>query len=565
MASSGSLITEEHLLCPICLDVFSKPVSTPCGHNFCMSCITVYWDTTPACLCPVCKEEFPSRPNLKVNTFIAELLLQFKCLRVTNTPSQSSSGQQPVSPGSEVKCDICSNPAVKSCLDCVASFCDGHLESHCIASDLKRHTLVNPLVGLGDKVCRDHHRLMLLFCRNDNLVLCDLCVGSHHASHDVVSVQRGYDDMTHQLGKTEAKVRRMIQERTQKVQSMTESLTKSKTETEGMIKDGTRYVSELVSEIKKTQEELVKVAEEKQKTVEEQAKGLITDMEKEISSLKVTAKKLGDLKDIEDQVCFLKSYPNQSLLPPTMDLSTYSFNRHLAVQHMHKAVRNSMADFRALLDKLKEEIDTFSNSTDASNEAALKYMQQFEVNIVLDHDTAHPMLSLSYDGKQVWYNMGTNLWGTQIQKPNMFTQHLAVVGQRGFSSCRFYFEVYVGQKTEWCLGVSTASLQKSGAIVRSPSCGLWAIWFLLDKFETFTCPGVPVYAGKVERVGVFVDYDGGQVSFFDVVRAAPIYSFNGCLFTEELYPYFNPCDNEYGSNLDPMLIVPVSRQNEQSI
>ncbi|MEQ2261066.1 hypothetical protein XENORESO_005239 [Xenotaenia resolanae] len=559
MASSGSLITEEHLLCPICLDVFTKPVSTPCGHNFCMSCITSYWDTIPASQCPICKEDFTSRPNLKVNIFIADLLSQFMSLHVTDTPTQRSAGQQQISSGSEVRCDICTNQAVKSCLDCVTSYCGSHLESHFIASELKRHRLIEPLMNVGDKICRKHHRLMMLFCRNDNSVLCDFCVGSQHASHKVVTVQRGYNDMTYQLGQTEAKVQRMIQERMQKLQSMTESLIQSEPETKRMIENSTRDLTKLVSDIKKTQEELIKVVEETQKTAEEQAKGFITDIEKEISGLMETEKKLGELKEIKDQVCFLQRYPNQSLLPHTMELSTYSFNRHLQVQHMHKSVTSSISQLLALLGKLNEEINRFSNSTDTSNEMALRYMRQYEVNIVLDPDTAHPMLSLSADGKQVWYNMGTGLWGHQsMVKPNMFTEHLAVVGRRGFSSCRFYFEVHVGQKTEWCLGVATASLQKTGAIIRSPSSGLWAIWFLLDKFETFSSPGEPVYVGKVEHVGVFVDCDGGQVSFIDVVRAAPIYSFTECLFTEELYPYFNPCDNEYGSNLDPMIIVPIS-------
>ncbi|KAM4715103.1 tripartite motif-containing protein 60-like isoform 1-T5 [Anableps anableps] len=557
MASGGSLITEEHLLCSICLDVFNKPVSTPCGHNFCMPCITSYWDTTPVCQCPICKEDFPIRPNLKVNIFIADLLSQFKSLHVLNVHTQRSAGQQQVSSRSEVQCDICSNRAVKSCLVCVTSYCDIHLELHDIASELKRHMLVEPLVDLGDKVCRKHHRLLMLFCRNDNAVLCDLCIGLQHASHDVVSVQRGYDDIMYQLVSTEAKVQRMIQERMQRVKSTKESLIQSKTETERVIQTGTLGLMELVSEIKKTKDKLTKVFEDKQKTAERQDMGLITDMEKEISGLKVTAKNLGELKEIKDPVCFLKRYPNQSLLPHTMDLSTHSFNRHLEVQYIHRSVRNSISQLQALLDKLNEELNRFSNSTDTSNKAALRYMQQYEVNIVLDLDTAHPMLSLSADGKQVWYNMGTGLWGNQILKPNMFTEHLAVVGRRGFSSCRFYFEVHVGQKTEWCLGVATASLQKNGAIVRSPNSGLWAIWFLVDKFETFSSPGEMVYAGKVEHVGVFVDYNGGEVSFFDVLRAIPIYSFTECLFTEQLYPYFNPCDNEYGSNLDPMIIVPV--------
>uniref|UniRef100_A0A8D0CRA6 B30.2/SPRY domain-containing protein n=1 Tax=Sander lucioperca TaxID=283035 RepID=A0A8D0CRA6_SANLU len=252
-------------------------------------------------------------------------------------------------------------------------------------------------------------------------------------------------------------------------------------------------------------------------------------------------------------------FPNSSILPHTMDLSTFSFNRQVEIHHIRKTLNKSMSQLRMLLNKMTTEIQQFSDGTDVSNDATLRYVQQYEVDIVLDPDTAHPLLILSNDRKQVRYSSDLGLWVNQNLNPNRFTEHLAVLGQRGFSSRRFYFEVFVGGKTEWCLGVATATVQRRGALVRSPYCGLWAIWFLKDKFETFKSPNVPVHLGIVEQVGVFVDYDGGQVSFYDVQTATLIYSFTECVFTEELHPYFNPCDNEFGSNLEPLIIVPVSR------
>ena len=166
-----------------------------------------------------------------------------------------------------------------------------------------------------------------------------------------------------------------------------------------------------------------------------------------------------------------------------------------------------------------------------SDDTELRHMQRFEVDVRLDPDTAHPLLILSDDGKQVRYNEG--LWLNQNLNPNMFTVHLAVLGLRGFSSCKYYFEVFVGKKTEWCLGMATASIQKRGALIRGPHSGLWAIWFLGNKFEDFSSPNEPVHFGKVEKVGVFVDCDGGQISFYDVETATHIYSFMECLFTEE--------------------------------
>uniref|UniRef100_A0A3B5MVS1 G protein-coupled receptor 156 n=1 Tax=Xiphophorus couchianus TaxID=32473 RepID=A0A3B5MVS1_9TELE len=78
MATAASILSKEHLLCPICLDVFNQPVSTPCGHNFCRDCIQRYWQSTNPPQCPMCKHKLYKRPDLKVNTFISELAAQFK-------------------------------------------------------------------------------------------------------------------------------------------------------------------------------------------------------------------------------------------------------------------------------------------------------------------------------------------------------------------------------------------------------------------------------------------------------------------------------------------------------
>ncbi|XP_070783360.1 E3 ubiquitin-protein ligase TRIM21-like [Enoplosus armatus] len=561
MASSNSLLTEQQFLCPICLDVFARPVSTPCGHNFCMSCISCYWDDTPACQCPICKETFERRPDLKVNTFISELASQFMSLQVTDAHIWGMEQQQ-ASCGGTVLCDICTDTqqeAVKSCLECLTSYCDAHLEPHHRAAGLRRHTLVDPLAGLVDRTCKEHTRLLMLFCRNDKVLLCDVCASSCHVNHNVTPVQQAYKEMKALLGDTEAKVQQMIQERLQKVQAVKESVKQSEVETEDVIANGVQDLEALVSEIQKSQTELVKVMEKKQKAAQEQADGFISDIEQEITELQRTTMKLRELKQTEDQLCFLQSFPNSSLLPHTMDLATFSFNRHVEILHIQKSLSESVSHLRMSLNKMNTEIKKFSDGTGVSNNTMLRYLQQYEANIVLDPDTAHPLLILSDDRKQVKYSMGSGLWAIQNLNPNMFTEHLAVLGQRGFSSRRFYFEVFVGGKTEWCLGVAMASVQRRGALVRGPRCGLWAIWFLEDKFETFSSPNVPVHLGKVERVGVFVDYNGGQISFYDVQTATLIYLFTECCFTEELYPYFNPCDNEYGSNLDPMIIVPASR------
>ncbi|CAL8248834.1 unnamed protein product [Lota lota] len=144
--NSFSWSEEVAFSCPICLDVFSSPVSTPCGHNFCRTCITTLWDLQVQYKCPVCNELFHTRPEIRVNSFISEMAAEFtKSVRL----------KEPyVEPG-EVPCDVCTGTqlkAVKSCLMCLTSYCHTHLEPHQRVAGLKRHQLVDPMDRLEDRI-----------------------------------------------------------------------------------------------------------------------------------------------------------------------------------------------------------------------------------------------------------------------------------------------------------------------------------------------------------------------------------------------------------------------------
>ncbi|XP_039465968.1 E3 ubiquitin-protein ligase TRIM11-like [Oreochromis aureus] len=74
----ASTLTEEQFQCSICLYSFKNPVSIPCGHNFCLECIKRYWDVAHKSECPLCKESFRSRPELRVNLALKEITLRFQ-------------------------------------------------------------------------------------------------------------------------------------------------------------------------------------------------------------------------------------------------------------------------------------------------------------------------------------------------------------------------------------------------------------------------------------------------------------------------------------------------------
>ncbi|XP_031648944.1 E3 ubiquitin-protein ligase TRIM31-like [Oncorhynchus kisutch] len=83
LAGNNGHLAEEQVHCSICLDVFTNPVSIPCGHNFCRCCILDYWKTTALFQCPMCKKTF-KRPDISINTVLREIAEQFKDIRVIN-------------------------------------------------------------------------------------------------------------------------------------------------------------------------------------------------------------------------------------------------------------------------------------------------------------------------------------------------------------------------------------------------------------------------------------------------------------------------------------------------
>lgn len=190
MASSNTFLSEEQLQCSICLEIFTKPVSTPCGHNYCMACLNQYWNSSPKYKCPYCKKEFSKRPELCVNTFISNLVAQFQ----ESVKVQSSAHtKKPRAAQGNMPCDVCTDPtqtALKSCLDCGMSFCDSHLEPHKTAAKLKQHRLIDAVKNLEDYVCPRHQKPLELFCRNDQKCVCLFCTEGEHKSHDTIPLAK---------------------------------------------------------------------------------------------------------------------------------------------------------------------------------------------------------------------------------------------------------------------------------------------------------------------------------------------------------------------------------------
>ncbi|XP_049337942.1 E3 ubiquitin-protein ligase TRIM39-like [Astyanax mexicanus] len=544
MASSRSFLSEDQLQCSICLDVFTDPVSTPCGHNFCMVCLTKYWKSSSHCQCPVCKAEFSRRPELRVNTFISGLTSEFK------KSVQLKSSRAPVkrfSKPKKVQCDACSEEnleAVKSCLDCGLSYCNSHLMPHKTAAKLKKHNLMDPVENLEDYICQKHERPLELFCRDDQTCVCQFCTEVDHRTHSTVPIEEESGEKKIQLEKTQTEVQQMIQERLKKIKEIKHSVELNKKIREKEEADSVEIFRALVRCIERSQAELLEVME-KQKAAERQAEELIKELEQEITELKRRDTELEQISHTEDHLHLLQIYPSLCRPPHTKNWTDVSVNTPLSVESLRRALSQLQKNLTQEMEKIPEITE-------------LKRIQQYAVDVTLDPDTANPKLILSDDGKQVKHgDKQKNL----PDNPERFSLGTGVLGKEGFSSGRFYYEVQVSGKTMWTLGVTRESSNRKGNIRARPENGYWTVCL---RNETEYKPGesrrvLLSLKQAPQKVGVFVDYEEGLVSFYDVEVRSHIYSFTGQSFTEKLYPLLNPCLNDGGKNSAPLIITPVQQ------
>ncbi|NXL28571.1 TRI25 ligase, partial [Glaucidium brasilianum] len=186
---------EEELTCSICLCLFSCPVTVPCGHNFCSSCLELSWGGVSAHFsCPQCRATFPERPQLQKNTVLCRVVEQLQgCVGAEAKPKEveveEEEEEEEEAAGcgakmSYVLCDSCQQtPAAQTCLTCMASFCLEHLRPHQDIPAFRDHQLCLPLRHLHRRKCPQHSKLFEFFCSQHGSCLCSLCLLDHKLCH----------------------------------------------------------------------------------------------------------------------------------------------------------------------------------------------------------------------------------------------------------------------------------------------------------------------------------------------------------------------------------------------
>ncbi|CAI5642911.1 unnamed protein product [Oreochromis niloticus] len=510
MAQQTIQLDQETLSCSICPQLLKDPVTIPCGHSYCMDCIKNYWDDKETHSCPQCRQIFTPRPVLVKNTMLAELV---EDLKKAEHPTASSDHAY-AGPG-DVSCSERKQKGSKSCLVCMTSNCEHHLQPHYSVSPSKKHKLIEATSKLQENICPRHDEVMKIFCRTDQQCICYLCLMDEHKDHDTVSAAAERAERQKELGRNRQKFLQRVQNREKDVKMLHRKVEAINLSADKALRECDKVFKDLISQ----SSELKQKIRSKQNAEQNRVKELQEKIEQEIRDLRRRDTELQQLSLTEDHLHFLKSYSSLSHPSASTNVPTYN---NVTLQYFED-VTASVSQAR---DKVKA---LLSDEWPKPRDDFLKYSCQ----ITLDPNTAHTLLSLSDSNRKVTL-MNRNQ--SYPSHPDKFLEWWQVLSREGLTG-RCYWEV----KCNGIVGVAVA-YKDIGRRGTREECGFglndksWALTVSDSGYE-FKHNNIPtpIPGPLSSRIGVYLDHRAGTLSFYSITETMNLLHRVQTRFTQPLY------------------------------
>ncbi|KAM6909217.1 LOW QUALITY PROTEIN: tripartite motif-containing protein 16-like [Xenentodon cancila] len=431
MAEEGVQLDRMSVSCSICLDLLKDPVTIACGHNYCMNCIKSHWDGEDqkgTHSCPQCRKTFTPRPVLVKNTMLAELVEELRKTGLPDAPDDLCyAGPE------DVTCDLCTGrkvKAVKSCLVCLVSYCEKHLQPHYDVPQLKKHKLIDASKKLQENICSLHDEVMKIFCRTDQQIICYLCLMDEHKGHETVPAAAERSEKQNDLEVSRQQIHQRIQNRDKEVKLLQQEVENINQSADKTVKDSEKIFIEMIRLLQKRRSDVEQQVRSQQETEVSRVKDLQEELEQEITDLKKKDAELEKLSETEDHTQFLLNYLSLSPLSESTHSSSINIRPLRYFEDVTAAVsetRDELQDFlRGTWTNISlsvADVDVLlSEPEPKTRDEFLKYSKQ----ITLDPKTANKQLFLSEENRKVTL---LNKQKSYSSHPDRFTTWLQVLSR----------------------------------------------------------------------------------------------------------------------------------------
>ncbi|KAM9306898.1 tripartite motif-containing protein 16-like [Pholidichthys leucotaenia] len=539
MAQTGVQLDKETISCPICLDLLTDPVTIPCGHSYCMNCVKTHWDEEDRegiYSCPQCRKTFIPRPDLVKSTMLAVLVEEMK-----KTGLQAASADHCYAGPEDVACDVCTErklKAVRSCLDCRASYCEKHLQPHYVAAPLKKHKLVEPSKNLQENICSCHDEVMKIFCRTDQRIICYLCTMDQHKGHDTVPAAAERAERQKELEGSRLKIQQRIQDRQKDVKVLKQEVKTINRSTDKMVENSEKMFSELIRLIQKRSSDVRRQVRSQQETEVRRVKDLQEKLKQEITELKRKDAEMEQLSYTEDHNQFLRSYP--SLL--ALRESAQSSSIHVRPLKNLEDVTAAVSEVRDKLQDILTETWTNISETVAEVDVLLSSPPEpktrveflkYSCEVTLDPNTAHKKLLLSEGNRKVRVVKEQQ---PHSSHPDRFTFYCQVLSRESLTG-RCYWEVeWTGRSVHLAVAYNISRAGSSYACRFGSNDKSWSLRCDADRYLfVHNKVHTPISGPRSSRVGVYLDHRAGILSFYSVSETMTLLHRVHTTFTQPLH------------------------------
>ncbi|XP_030330649.1 E3 ubiquitin-protein ligase TRIM39-like [Strigops habroptila] len=379
----------------------------------------------------------------------------------------------------------------------------------------------------GTPLCLQHDERLKLFCEEDEEAICVVCRESlHHRPHTIYPIEEAAQVYKVKLQKSLEHLSKEVEDIRKR-----ESAERMKTQ-------------ECKETVKKKRERIVSEFGKLHRLLADEEKLLLQKLEEEEKRILLLINE--NLARLVEQKCLLEEL-----------ILEIKEKIHQPADGLLKDMKNVLSRCEGVTFPSPKAVSVTLKEDYSIPERCLgmrDMLKQFKVDVTLDPETAHPELTLSEDCKSVRRG-NKKLLLSLFDNPKRFSTAPVVLGSQVFYSGRCYWEVQVGDKPEWGLGLCRESASRKGNILFSPNNGYWVLRLQNGgNYEALTSPVSPLTLNvRPRRIGIFLDYEAGEISFYNVSDRSHVYTFTD-RFSGNLRPLFFLGAFLGGRNAEPLVI-----------